>query len=624
MEVEPHAFHDLGTRMRWCGRHHALTAFYPRERHGTQFYRRLSEPWGRSESLATRKYPVTTWDRTLDLPVRSQLTKAYSGGYFILKAFCDPMKGDTSIWPISTHSRGSAVTAEVIMDVIKMEPEFDPLAVQTNDDAYTGEANHLQDENPKVSTTNLALEYNTSQSSVMKILKSAKQHPYKNQLLQELLEDNPDRRLRFEDTTVKSTVSNCGFKWEIKIEETAVPVTFPVIKCEPEEETFDMVRVKQENQLELKMEESEFLTERKLNTDGKGTPQMNCTVSENYLLSETPEPHIYQHWHGTKNNSELQTLSLAEKSSFKCNICGKLLRTRQNQRKHLRIHTTERRFECDTCGKYFLRLDHLRSHVPIHTGEKPFTCDVCGKCFARCSELKSHARMHSGEKSFKCSVCEKCFVHSSHLRVHERTHSGEKPFKCDICGKCFAVSSYLKVHRRRHTGEKPFVCDVCGMSFVKPSSLTVHARIHSGERSFKCKICGRCYVHSGDLTVHARKHFGQKPFKCDVCGKCFVQAGSLTRHARTHSGERPFICLICGMGFVESGHLKRHGLSHSREKGFKCDVCGKCFAYPENLIRHTRTHSREKTFKCDVCGKSFLRSDHLTVHTRTHSGTMKL
>ncbi|KAJ4445942.1 hypothetical protein ANN_12628 [Periplaneta americana] len=34
MEVEPHAFHDLGTRMRWCGRHHALTAFYSRERPG--------------------------------------------------------------------------------------------------------------------------------------------------------------------------------------------------------------------------------------------------------------------------------------------------------------------------------------------------------------------------------------------------------------------------------------------------------------------------------------------------------------------------------------------------------------------------------------------------------------
>ncbi|KAJ4425477.1 hypothetical protein ANN_28093 [Periplaneta americana] len=29
MEVEPHALHDLGTRMKWSGWHHALTAFYP-------------------------------------------------------------------------------------------------------------------------------------------------------------------------------------------------------------------------------------------------------------------------------------------------------------------------------------------------------------------------------------------------------------------------------------------------------------------------------------------------------------------------------------------------------------------------------------------------------------------
>ncbi|KAJ4448759.1 hypothetical protein ANN_00150 [Periplaneta americana] len=73
MEVESHAFHDLGTRMRWCGRHHALTAFYPRERPGTQFYRRLSESWGHSGSLAMRKNPVTTWDLTPDLSVHSQL-----------------------------------------------------------------------------------------------------------------------------------------------------------------------------------------------------------------------------------------------------------------------------------------------------------------------------------------------------------------------------------------------------------------------------------------------------------------------------------------------------------------------------------------------------------------------
>ncbi|XP_069669506.1 uncharacterized protein [Periplaneta americana] len=62
---------------------------------------------------------------------------------------------------------------------------------------------------------------------------------------------------------VESKESNYDVKWEIKIEETAVPVTFPVMKCEPEEETFGTVRVKQEIQLDVVMEKFEVLTERK-------------------------------------------------------------------------------------------------------------------------------------------------------------------------------------------------------------------------------------------------------------------------------------------------------------------------------------------------------------------------
>ncbi|XP_069669388.1 uncharacterized protein [Periplaneta americana] len=64
-----------------------------------------------------------------------------------------------------------------------------------------------------------------------------------------------------ENTTVESTDSTYVFEWEMKIEENAVPITFPVIKFEPEEETFGMARVKQESQLEVATEESEILTD---------------------------------------------------------------------------------------------------------------------------------------------------------------------------------------------------------------------------------------------------------------------------------------------------------------------------------------------------------------------------
>ncbi|XP_069697173.1 uncharacterized protein [Periplaneta americana] len=85
----------------------------------------------------------------------------------------------------------------VIMDTIKTEPEDDPLAV----DAV------LEERNP-----------------------------------------SPDE---------ESTDPSYDIKWEVKIEETAVPIIFPVLKCESMAETLGVAAVKQEYQ-----EESEVWTER--------------------------------------------------------------------------------------------------------------------------------------------------------------------------------------------------------------------------------------------------------------------------------------------------------------------------------------------------------------------------
>ncbi|XP_069669475.1 uncharacterized protein [Periplaneta americana] len=98
------------------------------------------------------------------------------------------------------------------MDIIKMEAEVDPLAIQPYDDVVK------EEENP-----------------------------------------SPDQA----GTTKESKDSSSSFKWEVKIEESALPNTLSGIKCEPEEEAFGMVRVKQENKLEVVTDESEILPDRK-------------------------------------------------------------------------------------------------------------------------------------------------------------------------------------------------------------------------------------------------------------------------------------------------------------------------------------------------------------------------
>lgn len=65
-----------------------------------------------------------------------------------------------------------------------------------SDDVKLNVVLNLQ-ENPNNQTRQVGIENNISQSSVIRILKHENFHPYKLQIVQELTEDDPDRRLQF-------------------------------------------------------------------------------------------------------------------------------------------------------------------------------------------------------------------------------------------------------------------------------------------------------------------------------------------------------------------------------------------------------------------------------------------
>ena len=81
---------------------------------------------------------------------------------------------------------------------------------------------------------------------------------------------------------------------------------------------------------------------------------------------------------------------------------------------------------CENCNKGFKEKHKLRRHMMVHTGEKKFICYYCGKPFSLDYNLKTHLRIHTGEKPFKCRYenCEKSFAQSGNLKTHERTKHG--------------------------------------------------------------------------------------------------------------------------------------------------------------------------------------------------------
>jgi len=153
---------------------------------------------------------------------------------------------------------------------------------------------------------------------------------------------------------------------------------------------------------------------------------------------------------GNKSNESRSKVLMREKS-ISCDDCGKIMKSQQGLRSHMRVHKAKKPISCDVCGKRLRQQGGLNYHTRVNKGEKLFSCDVCGKRFRQRGNLKTHMRVHTGEKPFSCDVCGKRFRQQGGLNYHMRVNTGEKPFRCDVCVKTFRAQQCLKYHMRVHT-----------------------------------------------------------------------------------------------------------------------------------------------------------------------------
>ena len=61
--------------------------------------------------------------------------------------------------------------------------------------------------------------------------------------------------------------------------------------------------------------------------------------------------------------------------------------------------------------------------------------------------------------------------------------------------------------------------------------------------------------------------------------------------------------------------------SKDEEKTHKCPVCSKSFKHPYSLVRHSSIHSSENSNKCEICGKIFSTKSNLSRHSKIHETT---
>ena len=75
---------------------------------------------------------------------------------------------------------------------------------------------------------------------------------------------------------------------------------------------------------------------------------------------------------------------------------------------------------------------------------KEYVCDICGKLCKTQNSLRVHIKIH-GTKTVKCQYCDKQFLTSDSTKRHEKIHFEVEKVKCYRCDKSFSTVDRLLV-----------------------------------------------------------------------------------------------------------------------------------------------------------------------------------
>ena len=118
------------------------------------------------------------------------------------------------------------------------------------------------------------------------------------------------------------------------------------------------------------------------------------------------------------NELLLQVNQMIEKNEgvWRCKVCGKIMTSSSNIRRHAEIHIEGMSYSCNICNKTYPNRHGLRSHISgIHS--ELFSCDVCGKSDMNRKSYQSYKDTHL--ELISCDICGKSGLNKRAYRKHE-------------------------------------------------------------------------------------------------------------------------------------------------------------------------------------------------------------
>jgi uncharacterized Zn-finger protein len=276
-------------------------------------------------------------------------------------------------------------------------------------------------------------------------------------------------------------------------------------------------------------------------------------------ISTQVSPAMYTNKDSIELNEEYESLDLGETSNIesKCSICGKILSSKKNMKKHFKLHSDDRNYSCKLCNKSYKRSDHLKRHMIIHDPEPNyFECDYCLKRFNLKYHLTAHLQNVHGKatlKIYKCPDCDECFHKKSKLFLHQKDiHNlvvDKIPCYYPYCNKSYISEQKLNYHIQHthlnllnNSKEGIFLNkkrndnndNIFSFNNINESNKDLDSENSNNEKKyFKCpyKECLKVYSSHYNLSVHIKTfHLKIKSFVCYLCGNKYYHKVSLKNH----------------------------------------------------------------------------------------------
>uniref|UniRef100_A0A182JHH8 Uncharacterized protein n=1 Tax=Anopheles atroparvus TaxID=41427 RepID=A0A182JHH8_ANOAO len=336
------------------------------------------------------------------------------------------------------------------------------------------------------------------------------------------------------------------------------------------------------------------------------------------------------------------------------------------------------------------------------TGEQMFTCRVCGKVISTVTQFRRHKRVHSAKgRPYECHICYYRFAmkysYTAHMLRHELGCDPTQPttYRCSKCSESFTRRKLLNQHIAAKHGrwslEASAIAELLGNNASTASAAAgadSPAGSGSGRASHTCPVCSETFTRESVLNGHMKTHnleaaqmlHSEVCYLCRVCSSEFESRALYEAHAaEAHPGTKTDMMPESGDGEQEStdgtsqaaaatpgeGIKVEEGANEegneprdddesmpgadgsgggSTNSGFtliyKCKLCSGRFLRKKSLDWHLQTHrsiakqgdgvailpdigpdvdtEQIKLFKCTVCGQMFDNQIIFQEHVRTH------